>query len=168
MDMKNLVPSDLKNFALFMEDFNEDGVYDTVIDVKENEKKLPCEIHFDFNGDEIADYIVHLEYYDDDRLFKKAIDKGADGTIDMIETYAYDKEGNRTIVYDDNADENPDFVKKISAEGNAQVYDVRSKGEKFKSALDEIILNDFKAIGAKLKKVVVNVKEKLEDQNKQL
>ena len=168
MDMKNLVPSDLKNFALFMEDFNEDGVYDTVIDVKENEKKLPCEIHFDFNGDEIADYIVHLEYYDDGRLFKKAIDKGADGTIDMIETYAYDKEGNRTIVYDDNADENPDFIKTINSEGEAIIFDVRSKGEKFKSALDEIILNDFKAIGAKLKKVVVNVKEKLEDQNKQL
>ena len=161
MDMQNLVREDIKNLALFMEDFNEDGLYDTVVEVKENEKHLPCEIHFDFDFDGKADYIVHLEYYDDGKLYKKAIDKGADGTIDMIETYAYDKDGGRTIVYDDNADENPDFVKKISADGNAQVYDVRSKGEKFKSALDEIIINDFKAIGKKIKDKVDSIKEKL-------
>lgn len=168
MDMTNLVPSDLKNFQLFMEDFNEDGLYDTVLLVKSNSQNLPSVIHFDFDFDGSVDYIVHLEYYPDGKLHKKSIDKGADGTIDMIETYAYDKDGNRTVIYDDNADGNPDYMETINAEGEMVYTDLRSKQEKFKSALDEIILNDFKAIGTKIKNVVNTVKEKFEDPDKQL
>lgn len=162
MDMKNLVPSDLKNFALFMEDFNEDGIYDTVVVVKENEQHLPCEIHFDFDFDDVADYIVHLEYYPDGKLFKKAIDKGADGTIDMIETYSYDANGNRTIIYDDNADENPDYMKTIKANGEVIFTDLRSNTEKILHSIDVIILDDFRKLGKKVKNVVKNVKEKID------
>ena len=168
MDMTNLVPGDLKNLALFMEDFNEDGIYDTVLKVEANAQNLPAKIHFDFDSDGVVDYIVHLEYYPDGKLHKKSIDKGPDGNIDMIETYVYDKDGNRSVIYDDNADGNPDYMQTINSQGETVYMDLRSKKEKFISAIDVIIINDFRLLGKKIKNFVDNVKEKFEDPNKQL
>lgn len=146
MDINNLSQEELKNLEYVLTDYNSDGFIDTIVKLEKDADGRIQKAHLDFDNDGSVDYIIHLEYYTDGKLFKKYIDKGADGTIDQIETYSYDEAGNKTVIYDDNADGDPDFIEQVDSEGEVVISDLRSKGEKVKELLDVVILNDFKKL----------------------
>ncbi len=89
----------------------------------------------DYNLDGTADCRVYFEYDNQNRVIRKSIDKNLSGVINSVVRYEYDREGNPTAYYDDNADGKTDYVE--TSDGN--IEDVRDTSQKISDTAGDVL-----------------------------